>query len=270
MRRFIVFFSYAALGLGTGLAIYLNRSGDQSKVVDERTRVPASTDSQPRTSAAAASKRPELSGLPSAKAVGPTNAPTPSVIDQYWKSVTGPLSPEAAAAFREQRQNFKKEQAARSNRIKEFRGPGKPVRFNHESDKYELVGRLRALPEKEFSPSMGFKVIDQAGGYVFLELGPDDLPPHNSVPVAVNASTQVLGAMTGLYAVKLEDLERVSELATEFKLQLVHTFDAIQTVFVRSDRSTGEDLVSLLEQIRKDPRVKRADLEIMERLNEPR
>ena len=133
-----------------------------------------------------------------------------------------------------------------------------------EKGRYALADALAVEAEK-FDVSMGEQIDEKAGFIVFKPVNKaagsfsvDD----RTRPVVVNQASGAIGIVTGTIVVRLKDFEQAEALARAFGLEEVSSDDTIATVFYKAPN--GREIDDLIELLRADERVNRADAEIIQ------
>jgi len=104
-------------------------------------------------------------------------------------------------------------------------------------------------------------------GYSFFEKKSAAVSnPDGAFPVVRVAGTEMVAVLTGAFSVKSRTLSGVEELSQRFKLSFIQSFEALQLSYLQSEKRTAEELVAILNQLRNDPRVESADLEMVDRI----
>ena len=134
---------------------------------------------------------------------------------------------------------------------------------------YRLLGNVRSLPEKSFTPRAGREVARHAG-HVFFRVDSEDRAPVGSRPAALSEDGRRIGTVTGVIKVTLRSMESGRALADDYRLETVNDFEAIRLALYRAPGDSTAELLQILENIRRDERVESADLEITDRKNSPR
>lgn len=130
---------------------------------------------------------------------------------------------------------------------------------------YALANAL-AVESDKFDASMGEEIEEKAGFTVFKPSRPAQVAgfvlDEKTRPVVVNQSSGAIGIVTGTIVVRLKDFEQADALASAFGLEYVSSDDTIATVFYKAPR--GREIDDLIELLRADGRVARADAEIIQ------
>jgi hypothetical protein len=87
-------------------------------------------------------------------------------------------------------------------------------------------------------------------------------------PVVLNTRTQRLGILMGTLLVRLNEATQVETLAQQHGLTLEHHFPHLRAAVLRF--SAKQNPVTVLQELRADPGVRSANLEVLERLKVPR
>jgi hypothetical protein len=130
---------------------------------------------------------------------------------------------------------------------------------------YAFAPGLIALPVRGYRPPDGAVELERNGGFVFLRADPGQPLPEGALPVAMNLRTQALGAVTGVVAVKLAQPDSASSVASDYQLKTVQTFEGIHLAYLQSSSTDPAELLHLVQTLRTDPRIARADLEILDK-----
>jgi hypothetical protein len=125
---------------------------------------------------------------------------------------------------------------------------------------YREVPGLRAYPESLSDQVSNENIVERRPGIIFAKQEARDR--EAGWPVVWNEKSGRLGALSGQFKVKLRNARDAQSIARDMGLGLVKYFDPIQMAILSS--SEGQDPARLLESLRHDSRVLRADLEILE------
>ena len=127
---------------------------------------------------------------------------------------------------------------------------------------YKVVSEVRAIPSSEFRPADG-NVIERRGNFILFE--PNRDAPLGAKFVVYNEKTKSLGVITGAYQVALKDFSSNNGIASQYHLKAVQGFEELKVAFYQNERVELAEITSVLEQLKNDPRVERADLHILDR-----
>ena len=131
--------------------------------------------------------------------------------------------------------------------------------------RYQLAD-VSAIESGSFSASLGEAVETKAGFTVFIPKNPSSSDgfklSQRQRPVVVNVANGQFGIVTGTLIVKLKDFNELDAVEAAFGLEVVTSDDTIATAYYRAP--IGVEVDRLVERIRKDPRVVRADAEIVQ------
>lgn len=145
----------------------------------------------------------------------------------------------------------------------------KPIRFEQNSTRYEVLSNVMALPQKGFLESPDFKIVQRANGFVFLKKTGEKEFPEKALPVVLS-SEQRLGVITGNVLIRYSEQNRASEFASEFQLQVVKEFNHLNLAYFKTGRETASDLVGLVTTLKSDQRVTETKLEIADKAYVPK
>lgn len=149
-------------------------------------------------------------------------------------------------------------------RLASLREKAKPIRFEQNSIRYEVLPEVYALPNKAFDKLDGVTVVQKSYGYVFFRSTNGEAPPDDALPVVLS-SEQRLGIVTGNVLIKFSEGNYAQDFANEFQLQVTRSFDHLKLAYFKSGRDRAPQLLELLAQLKSDGRVSDAKLEITEK-----
>jgi hypothetical protein len=121
------------------------------------------------------------------------------------------------------------------------------------------------VPARGNSLSAGEAILENNGGFVFLRPESGESPPVGSLPVAINLGTQALGAVTGVVVLKMASTDSAAGLAADYQLKPIQIFDSLKLGYFQSGKTDPAELTRLLQSLRQDDRVAKAELEILDK-----
>lgn len=126
------------------------------------------------------------------------------------------------------------------------------------------LANVVAVETAKYDSSMGEEIEEKAGFTVYkpANVEPSFVIDDRTRPVVVNRSSGAIGIVTGTVVVRLKDFSEAEALASAFGLEEVSSDDTIATVFYRVPK--GREIDDLIELLRADGRVARADAEIIQ------
>jgi len=142
--------------------------------------------------------------------------------------------------------------------------------------KWLQVVRARAVADGNYDPAMG-EVLATKQGFkvVALDVSESDRSwqdltlKKDEWPVLINSSNGQVAIASGTVIVTLKNLADAAAIASQERLEIVATDDAISTVYLRAP--PGYALLSGLQRIQSDvQRVERARLELHQSMKVPR
>ncbi|MES2962996.1 MAG: hypothetical protein V4760_03835, partial [Bdellovibrionota bacterium] len=123
-----------------------------------------------------------------------------------------------------------------------------------------------AVETEKFNAAMGEEIEEKAGFTIYKPTDKTKIPgftlEERTRPVVVNQASGAIGVVTGTIVVRLKDFEEADSVASAFGLEYVSSDDSIATVFYKAPK--GREIDDLIEMLRADGRVTRADAEIIQ------
>ena len=133
-----------------------------------------------------------------------------------------------------------------------------------EKNDWKVWKGVSAIPSKNFKGDEGTR-LGEIGHYVVVQTGANQ-DEHNfstSSPLAVfNPNANRPGLVTGTFKVVLDDVQDFQSLVLDYDLRIVSAVPAAKIYYVTSNKEPF-DLQATLDTLKKDPRVARAELEIV-------
>ena len=123
---------------------------------------------------------------------------------------------------------------------------------------YGITKNIKVVPVSERHHYEASQIVDQKYGKIFVK----EPRSEGDALVLINSKTKQLAIMTGVFKIKLHDHSRWSELQSEFSLELEGNFPGIRLSLLKITKI--DEAPELLERLKKDPRIERVDLEILE------
>lgn len=126
---------------------------------------------------------------------------------------------------------------------------------------YKWHSELRAIETHKFNPKLG-RVVETKGKYVIYK--PHSEPSGEDRLVVINKERSALGVLTGRFIVNVRDHRKMAQLSQDYALPLDRSFDHLNLGFFGGEKNQLSELQSVVERLRQDERVVRADLEVFE------
>jgi hypothetical protein len=241
----------ASVLLFLGYVAWWAREREKPQPVD--TTSAQSTDSnEPATTTAAASATPPTDAPPTTNAVDGSSVPSAQAALQPSDEVIRQQFAEAKARSKEERAQLRANAPQTKSTAPHFR---------YGSSRYIVEPELFAVPPSVvLSPQ--YVQLAQAPRVSIYRGTP--APPQAS-PVVRNEATGNYGVLTGTLAVRWKDAPYTNDA-----LQTRSRFDHLKLVLFAVDVTNISKALALADQVRKDPRVSSAELEVLEKWNTPK
>lgn len=130
----------------------------------------------------------------------------------------------------------------------------------------EALHRLGINAGTALEKKGNFLIINSPNNFKKMKLTKDSQGILN-FPVVMNADSGEIGVVSGEIKVKISDMQEADGLAMTHGLDIKGRIAAIGIVFLSTPQDS--DITIVLQNLRKDPRVVRADLNIVENPNIP-
>jgi Open reading frame 2 N-terminal domain len=170
----------------------------------------------------------------------------------------------ALKADAEYRANRDEKLSKRWQRISKLRDPH-PVKFGSDGREYEFLPNVWALPRSKYVAASNLTPVDQEWGYVFVQTAAGDSAPPGAMPAAVSPAEHSLVVVTGAVAVKFGSSGISESFGQDFGLSLVRSLDDINVAYYQGPQNNGAELTALVDNLKRDPRVVRANLWIVDK-----
>jgi hypothetical protein len=152
----------------------------------------------------------------------------------------------------------------RWQRISKLRAQ-RPVKFGSDGREYEFLPNVWAFPRSKYVAASNLTPVDQEWGYVFVQTAAGDSAPPGAMPAAVSTAEHSLIIVTGAVAVKFGSSGISESFGQDFGLSLVRSLDDINVAYYQGPQNNAADLTNLVDNLRRDPRVVRANLWILDK-----
>jgi hypothetical protein len=133
----------------------------------------------------------------------------------------------------------------------------------------EILKGIAAVPRTSFQTEMG-DVIEENAKFTFFQSPPGRPFPSEGALVAVNPSTQGLVIVTGGIEVKFKEGDVSPQISQDFGIRHLQSFEEINVSFFQSSKRDINELINQVEALRRDSRVVRAELHILDKTYVPR
>lgn len=130
--------------------------------------------------------------------------------------------------------------------------------INSARSSYAVTTNIRVVPKSERHRYDDSQIVDQKYGKIFVK----EVRGVSDSIVLQNSKTRQLAIMTGVFKIKLHDHNNWSALQSDYDLLLEGNFPGIRLSLQKTEDVSNAP--AILEQLIKDPRVERAELEILE------
>lgn len=127
--------------------------------------------------------------------------------------------------------------------------------------------RLFALSDKTVvSEEAGFRFFQRSNGFQIFENRGTGSLPLGARPVVRIENTERLAILTGAFSVKYRNEKGLDEVAQRLALARVQTFEQLQLSYFQSQKNSASELVAILNELRSDPQIESADLEMVDKI----
>jgi len=141
------------------------------------------------------------------------------------------------------------------------------LRIKKQSDTSQVLQTLGATPSDVIESRTGLMFVRRALVAGRSTASAETVNSQVLQPVAINRDTGTLGLMTGTIMVHLKNLADAPALASTHGLTLTRSYDHLGMAFFTVTR--GSDVLTAAARLTTDPRVTRADPEVLEALRQP-
>lgn len=169
------------------------------------------------------------------------------------------------AADAEQRAAQIADRGAREKKLDLLSRNPKALRISGGLRNYVTLPGAFAVIDSQAKEIAGYQSWQKQNGYSFFELQNGQVVPRSGRPVVRIEGTENVAVLTGAFSVKYRSARVIGELSSRYGLNHVQTFDQLQLSYLQSDKNSAEELVQILNQLRSDPRVESADLEMVDK-----
>lgn len=123
-----------------------------------------------------------------------------------------------------------------------------------------LLDEVAAVTE---DAAEGLDVVERRGGYAFVRVEPDRELPRGALPAAYEPRTGGIVVLTGKLSLQLKASQSAPDLSSEYSMELIRNVGRLNLAVYQSSQPTSSGLTQLLAALRKDTRVREADLELI-------
>ena len=138
---------------------------------------------------------------------------------------------------------------------------------------YDLGYQLNHEQGTLMTPYGTQEVVEKKGKFLILNMPVksfsqlSDLEQSETAPVMLNIQTKQYGILTDHFLIKLKSMDEATQISSEYNLNILRTLPRLNLVVLQTENA-GQ-VLNMFNSLKKDERILRVNLDIIENINVP-